>query len=357
MDDRYHRQRIVPKIGESGQSRIRAGHAVIVGVGALGCVVADLLTRAGIGTVTLIDRDVVDATNLHRQTLFTEADATAGAPKAEAARIRLAHVNAEVAVRPVIADLTATSAEGLVFPREAPAPTVIVDGTDNFETRYVLNDLAVKHGVPLVYGGAVGTRGTVAALVPGMTACLRCIAPEPPAPGSVDTCDTAGVLGPVVGVVASMQAGEAIKILSGNTEAVVGALIWLDVWTGETRRVQLKGLRDPACPCCGARRFSFLESRSSSGASVLCGRHTVQVMPSAPVTGVPVDLGAIGARLRGVARTTTTGQFVRASLDGERSESPDRPVVLTVFGDGRALISGIASPERARSIYARYVGL
>ncbi len=254
MDDRYHRQRIVPMIGDTGQARIRGGHAVIVGVGALGCVVADLLVRAGAGTITLIDRDIVDPTNLHRQTLFTEADAAAGAPKAEAARARIAQVNSQVAVRPVIADLTSSAAEALVFAREAPAPTVIVDGTDNFETRYILNDLSVKRGVPLVYGGAVATRGTVAALVPGITACLRCIAPELPAAGTTDTCDTAGVLGPAVGVVASLQAAEAIKILSGNTDAIVGALISIDVWTGEMRRLELKWLRDSACTCCGASR-------------------------------------------------------------------------------------------------------
>jgi len=354
MDDRYHRQRIVPQIGDAGQARIRAAHAVIVGVGALGCVVADHLVRAGVGMVTVIDRDIVDPTNLHRQTLFTEADASSGAPKAEAARARLTQVNSGVVVRAVIADLTPATAERIVFAREVPVPAVIVDGTDNFETRYVLNDLAVKRAVPVVYGGAVGTRGAVGAIVPGVTACLRCIAPDPPSAGAVETCDTAGVLGPAVGVIASMQSAEAIKILSGHTEAVTGALVSIDVWTGDIRRVEIRGASDPGCPCCGGRRFEFLEARSASGASVLCGRQTVQVTPGTPAG---IDLDAIGARLRAVARTTSTGQFVRAALDAERPESPDRPVVLTVFPDGRALISGIASPDRARSIYTRYVGL
>jgi len=355
MHDRYHRQRILSEIGERGQAHLRAGHAVLVGIGALGCITADMLARAGVGTITLIDRDIVDATNLQRQSLFTENDAREGTPKAEAARARLNAVNSAVDIRAVIADVTPARAEELIFSRQAPPPTAIVDGTDNFETRYILNDVSVKRSVPLVYGGAVGTRGTVAALVPGTTPCLRCLAPSPPKPGTVETCDTTGVLGPVVGIVASMQSAEAIKILSGNIGAVSGALVSIDAWRGEFRTVALRGTRDPACPCCGAQKFEFLESRSASGASVLCGRHTVQVTPS--THGRSVDLMAIESKLGAAALTMRTDSLVRATLDAERTEDAGHPVVVTVFADGRALISGIASPERARAIYARYVGL
>ena len=354
MQDRYQRQRMVGRIGEAGQARIGAAHAVVVGVGALGCVTADHLVRAGVGRVTVIDRDIVDRSNLHRQSLFTEADADAGVPKAEAARARLSAANSEVEVRAVIADVTGPRAEGLVFGPDAPAPDVLIDGTDNFETRYVLNDLSVSRGVPLVYAGVVGTRGTAAALVPGRTPCLRCIAPEPPAPGTVETCDTAGVIGPAVGVVASWQAAEALKILSGNAHDAGRVMVDLDVWSGVVRTIALEGLRDPACPCCVGRVFEFLRAAPGEGATVLCGRGTVQITPRS--VGA-VDLGAVEARMGATVRTHRSALFVRATLEGERRESEENPVVLTVFGDGRALVSGVSTAERARTIYARYVGL
>ncbi|MDY7108823.1 MAG: HesA/MoeB/ThiF family protein, partial [Planctomycetota bacterium] len=232
---RYHRQTLLPQIGEEGQRRLRAAHALVIGCGALGCVMADTLARAGIGALTIIDRDVVDLTNLHRQILFEERDAEEAIPKAEAARARIARLNGDVTVSAHVDDFHHHNAEAYL--RRA-APDLILDGLDNFATRYLLNDLAVKHGLPLVHGGAVGTRGTVLTILPHparravesrsailwtagqATPCLRCVFPEPPAPGTGPTCDTAGVLGPLVMLVAARQAAEAIKLITGDIDAV-----------------------------------------------------------------------------------------------------------------------------------------
>jgi adenylyltransferase/sulfurtransferase len=355
MHDRYQRQRALSAIGEAGQNRLRAAHAVVVGIGALGCVTADHLARAGVGRLTLIDRDIVDRTNLHRQSLYTEADADAGTPKAVAAHARLTAANSDIHIHPAIADITAARAESILFPTDAPPPDAIIDGTDNFDTRYILNDLSVKRTVPLIYAGVVGTRGTLAALIPGRTPCLRCLATDPPAPGTVETCDTAGVLGPAVGAIASLQAAEAIKILSGHLDAIRASMLEIDAWSGLIRTIDLAGLRDPVCPCCARREFAFLRPTATDGATVLCGRTTVQITPR---NGTPIDLPALAARMHAAgAPTRCAPQFLRASLDAERRESPDAPITLTVFADGRALISGVSTTQRARSLYARYVGL
>ena len=341
---------LLPGFGPQGQRRLAESRALIVGCGALGCAIADLVVRAGVGTVTIVDRDIVELTNLQRQTLFTEADVADGLPKAEAARRRLAAVNSGVDVRAIVADFTASNAESLAAEALRDGG-VLLDGTDNFETRYLLNDLAVKLARPYIYGGAVGTRGMAMSIIPGTTPCLRCMFEEPPPPGSTPTCDTAGVLGPVIAMVGAGQACDAIKVLLGRTDLLANALTDLDLWENTTRRIQLAGPR-PDCPCCGQRRFEYLDSRRASGTTSLCGQDAVQITPAQPGA---LDLAALAERLRPHGEFAALGRFlVRGTLREERSG--ESPVHLTVFADGRAIVKGTVRPEQARSIYARYVG-
>ncbi|MCA9302613.1 MAG: ThiF family adenylyltransferase [Phycisphaerales bacterium] len=342
---RYARQMILPGIGVDGQQRLADAHAMIVGVGALGCTSADLLVRAGVGRVTLIDRDLVERSNLHRQSLFTEQDASDRRPKAAAAEARLRFVNPDVRTIGVVADFNASNAEALIEDGEHGRPDVLVDGTDNFETRYLLNDCSVMLGIPYIYGGAVGTRGMAAAFRPGRTACLRCVFDEAPVPGSQPTCTTAGVLAPVSSIVASMQAAEAIKLLAGADEAVSTDLVILDGWKNTSSRIDLRGARDPDCPCCGRRVFPSLDAPGEP-AVTLCGRNAVQIQPAG---GRWVDLGAIGESLRTHGEVSEADGFVRGRLE-------DEGYALTVFRDGRALIEGTEDIGVARAVYDRYIG-
>lgn len=358
---RYHRQTLLAGIGEAGQARLGAGHALIVGCGALGTVSADLLVRAGVGTVTIVDRDIVEWTNLQRQTLFTETDVREGLPKAEAARRRLEQVNADVRIRAIVADFNPQNASGLMAGKCDP-PGVIVDGTDNFETRYLLNDLAVSNGVPYAYGGAVGTRGMSMTIVPGRTSCLRCIFDEPPPPGAGETCDTVGVLAPVAAIVASCQAADAIKVLVGREDLLSGTLLEFDLWHNQRRRIDVSA---PAagCPCCGAERFEFLDGQRGSGAVSLCGRDAVQVRPGSSRDGVGMDLARLHERLSPHGRFEVTPHLIRGTLKHEQptggdgqSGSEGGGVQITVFADGRALFHGIREEDHARALYARYIG-
>ncbi len=346
---RYHRQEILPRVGREGQEALREASAAVVGVGALGCAAADHLCRAGVGRLVLIDRDVVDRTNLHRQTLFDEGDAAEGLPKAEAARRRLGAVNSEVQVVAHIADLTARNAEALLLAGRPPG--VIVDGTDNFDVRYLLNDIAVKHAVPYVYGGVVGTRGMQLTVRPGATACLRCLFEEPPPAGSQPTCDTAGVLGPAVAIVGACQASDALRILLGRGGEIPPTLLEFDLWEGRRRRIDLARARRSDCPCCARRYFEFL-ARTERDTLSLCGQDAVQVSPPAPAT---LDLASLAGRLGGVAEVREHPFMLRCRLPEEPAEGGGC-LELTLFRDGRAIVKGTSRPERARSVYAKYVG-
>lgn len=343
--DRYHRQKLLPDIGETGQSRLGSSHAVVVGCGALGCTAADLLARAGAGTLTLIDRDLVEETNLQRQVLFDQSHADDRAPKAAAASERIGEINPGVRTRPVVADFTPRNAEQIVMEGELGPPGVLIDGTDNYETRFLINDLAVKHGVPYVYAGAVGTVATTMTVVPGETPCLRCLFAGPPPAGSQPTCDTAGVLGPMISMVSGIQAAEAMKVLIGRRDLLRPTLLEFDPWHNTRREIPLEGHRDPACVCCGARTFEHLD-RAGNEPAALCGRDAVQVSPSGAGR---VDLAALADRLSPHGAFETTRYLVRGRLD-------ESGVGLTVFGDGRAIVDGTADPARAKAIYARYIG-
>lgn len=363
MMDRYHRQTLLPQIGPAGQARLGGSRVLLVGCGALGSVMADQLVRAGVGHLRIADRDIVELSNLQRQVLFDEADARDRLPKAEAAARRLGQINSIVQVEPLVVDLHSGNIEELVglrwhglpgheFPShglEARATSgaervdVILDGTDNAETRYLVNDVAVKHGISWVYGGCVGVEGRVMAVTPGVTPCLRCLFPTPPARGELPTCDTAGVLGPAAAIVASLQAVAAIQLLTGQTPAK--QLLAMDLWNGRFHAVGLETSRRDECLCCGQRHFEFLDSRPADAGVKLCGRQAIQIQGGRG----RLDLHSIAAKLAAVGEVQETRFLVRCGL-GDGLE-------LTVFADGRAIVQGTEDLKRARSIYARYVGV
>jgi adenylyltransferase/sulfurtransferase len=335
FEERYSRQIRFAGLGEEGQRRLRAARVAIAGCGALGTLHAAALARAGVGFLRLIDRDYVEPSNLQRQWLFEESDAAERAPKAVAAARRLALANADVVCEPAVADLTAESADDLLGDAD-----LILDGTDNFETRYLINDFAVSRDVPWIYGAAVGSYGLTMPVVPGRTPCLTCVYPAPPE-GPQPTCETAGVLNAITGVIAALQAGDALKILGAGRGAVKARITTVDVWSGDVRQVPL-GERDPDCACCGRHEFPHLERRARAPVS-LCGRNAVQIHEHRG----RFDLRALGERLAAVAPVRLTEFALRASVDSYE---------LTVFADGRAIVKGTTDPGVARSVYARYVG-
>ncbi len=337
---RYARQIRFAPLGEAGQRQLMRSCALVCGCGALGSFAANLLVRAGVGTVRIVDRDFVETSNLQRQVLFDELDAAAGLPKAVAAAEKLARVNTQVHVEPVVADI-----DGRNIVQLAQGADVLVDGTDNFETRFLLNDFAVSRRVPWVYGGCLGAEGQVMAILPGEGPCLRCLIPDCPAPGSMPTCDTAGILGPTVGFIASLEALEAMKILSGNRAAVSRLLLVVDLWTNRLRQVDVGTLAEQSnCPACRRGEFSWLAGRAASRSAVLCGRNAVQLTQA---EGATVDLEQLEQRLRGMASVTRNPYLLR--LKAERFE-------ITVFPDGRAIVAGTDDPAIARTVYAKYVG-
>ena len=336
---RYARQMRYAPLGEEGQRRLAASRALLCGCGALGSTIANLLVRAGVGRLRIVDRDFVELSNLQRQVLFDEDDARAGLPKAVAAAEKLRRINSEVVIEPVTADIEPANIEGF-----CDGIDVILDGTDNFETRFLMNDAAVKLGLPWVYGGCVGAQGQTMAILPGETPCLGCLMPECPAPGSTPTCESAGILGPIVGVIASIQAAEAIKLLSGNRDAVCRSLTVVDLWTNKLRQMDVGGLRDRVeCPTCKHGEFCWLSGRSASRTAVLCGRNAVQLQHP----GATVSLDELAEKLAGIGQLTSNQFLVRLKV--EHFE-------LTVFADARAIISGTDDIATARAVYAKYVG-
>jgi adenylyltransferase/sulfurtransferase len=343
--ERYSRQMRFPGIGKAGQQKLLASRVTLCGCGALGTVLANVLVRAGVGFVRIVDRDFVEPSNLQRQVLFDESDVANNLPKAEAAAVKLRQINSGVTVEPVVADIDRTNVEDLC--RDAD---LILDGSDNFEVRYLINDVAVKLGKPWVYGGAVGSQGMSMTIIPGETPCLRCVFEAAPNPGDVGTCETAGVLAPTVNVVASVQAAEALKILSGNRDAISRELLILDVWENTTRRVKVAPLagRKGECPCCARRNFEWLDGAHGTQTTTLCGRNAVQVSHRA---GGRLDF----EQLAGVLRASGPVSFNKFLLKFQLEEKGD-PYEFTVFPDGRAIIKGTSDPDRARTLYAKYVG-
>lgn len=342
--EKYSRQILFDGIGEEGQEKILAGSAVLVGCGALGTALAGLLVRAGIGKLRIIDRDFVEKSNLQRQTLFSEADAREALPKAIAAERRLREINSGVQLEAVVADLTPKNA--LEVLGEFP---LILDGTDNFGTRLLVNDVAISRGVPWIYAAAVGSYGVTMTIRPSETACLACLLETGGAAnanemrmGNDATCDTIGVLGSVAGVVASIEAAEALKILAGKPEALHGRLVSCDVWSGKFHSIRVP--RNPDCRACGRHEFSYLAGDTQPHIT-MCGRDSVQIHERSR----RLDLAELGQRLR-----TASANEVRNNDFLLRFRVP--PYELTVFADGRAIIKGTKDPAVARSLYARYLG-
>jgi molybdopterin-synthase adenylyltransferase len=331
--ERYSRQIVLPGMGASGQQKLLDARVAVAGCGALGSFQAGALARAGAGFLRIIDRDYVELSNLQRQWLFDECDAEQAMPKAAAAARKIAAINSGVEVEPVVADLTPANVEELLG-----GVDLILDGTDNFETRYLINDFAVQRGVPWVYGAAVGSYGIAMPVIPGQTACLRCVYPDPPA-GAQPTCETAGVLGTVTAMVASWQVSAAMRILCGSEPA--RKITTMDLWTGEIRQVSQPGPME-GCPACGRREFIYLNGQKRAPVS-LCGHNAVQIHERAR----PLDLRELAQRLAPLGG-------VRANEFALRFDAP--PYLLTIFPDGRAIIKGTTDVGLARSLYARYIG-
>lgn len=337
-DDRYSRQRLFPPIGEGGQQRLGTSHVVLVGCGATGAASAGMLARAGVGTLTIIDRDFVESSNLQRQMLFTEQDALDALPKAEAARRRLAEINANVTVNAHIDDLTPGNVCGLLR-----GAGVILDGTDNFETRFLLNDFAVESGTPWIYAAAIGSYAATMNILPAgehRTACLACLFPEPPG-GTVETCDTAGILNSAVNVAASLQVTEAIKLLTGNASAMRRTLLSMDLWNGERSEVAASKPR-AGCRVCGLHEFRHLAGEGRPHIT-LCGRNSVQIHEHSR----PVDFEALAASLRPLGDVRWNSMLLRF-VYGDYT--------LSVFSDGRTVVQGTSEVPRARALYARFIG-
>jgi adenylyltransferase/sulfurtransferase len=334
--ERYSRQILFAPLGEDGQRRLLASRAAVVGCGALGTFHVAALARAGVGRIAIIDRDYVEPSNLQRQWLFDEQDAAESLPKAVAAARKVQALNSGVEVEAHVADLNADNAANLLADAN-----VILDGTDNFDTRYLINELAVRDGLPWVYGAAVGSHGATMTVLPGKTACLACLFPEAPG-GATPTCDTAGILNVAAAAIAALQVAEALKILSGNLADVQARLLSLDVWSGEPRSIR-SGAPDPDCPVCGRREFARLSQGGRGRSAVLCGRDAVQVYG----TGAEIDLHRLAGSLEPLGEVRRNEYAVRFSKP---------PHELTIFRDGRAIVKGVADIAAARSLYARYVG-
>jgi molybdopterin-synthase adenylyltransferase len=335
VDERFSRQVLFAGIGVEGQLKLAAARVVVVGCGATGSALISLLARAGVGTIRIIDRDYVELSNLQRQSLFDEADATESLPKAIAAAKKVAAFNSNIVIEPRVADLTPANIPDLFAGMQ-----LILDGTDNFETRYLINDFAVKTSLPWIYTAAVGSYGVSLNVLPGKTACLACIFPDSPQ-GAVETCETAGILNSTVNLAASIAATEALKLLVGAEDQMRRTLLSFDLWTNQRAEVAAEHPR-AGCRACGLREFIHLAGEGRPHVT-LCGRNSVQIHERRR----PVNLAEMTERLKPHG-TVRHNDFVLKFWH--------EPYEMTLFPDGRAIIKGTTDTAVARSLYARYVG-
>ena len=338
MSERYSRQILFNGIGDEGQQRLNKSRILVVGCGALGSAQSESLARAGVGHLRIVDRDFVELSNLQRQTMFTERDARERLPKAIAASNHINEINSDVQVEPHVLDVNNSNIERLLNGCD-----VVVDGTDNFSTRYLINDACVKQNVIWIYGAAVGSYGVSMTIRPHQTACLRCLFEEAPPAASAPTCDTAGVIMPIINVVAAVQVSEALKVLTGNLEDLHGALVQFDLWTNEWRRINPGFPRDD-CRTCGRGLFDYLDTETNEGAAVLCGRDAIQILPTKPTA---IDFVSLATRLKNIGDVKFNEYLLRFRT-GEFE--------LTVFHDARSIIRGTTEINTARSLYAKYIG-
>ncbi len=340
-NDRYSRQVRYPAIGDAGQEALGQSTALIVGCGALGSVIANTLARAGVGTLRIVDRDFLETSNLQRQMLYDEADVESNLPKAIVAAEKLRRINSSIVVEPHVVDVDAANIEAL-----SKGVDVILDATDNFEIRFLINDVAVKHSIPWIYGGCLGADGQTMTILPNTSACLRCLMLEgPPLPGTMPTCDSAGILASIINVIGSIQANEAMKILSGNKQSISKSLTIVELWQNQFRQMDVSKLRDQVdCPTCKGRQFDWLDGRQGSHSAVLCGRNAVQLSPP---ERQPLDLEKLASSLESVGQVTRNRFLMKLAVDDFE---------LTLFPDGRAIINGTEDVAVARKLYAQYVG-
>jgi len=338
MNERYSRQILFDGIGKEGQSRLVQSRALIVGCGALGSAHAESLARAGVGHLRIVDRDFVESSNLQRQTMFTERDAAERTPKAIAAANHIGEITSDIEVEPEIADVNQSNIERLIEDCD-----VVLDGTDNFSTRYLINDACVKHNVNWIYGAAVGSYGVTMTILPHQTPCLRCVFEEAPPAASAPTCDTAGVIMPIISVVAAVQVSEALKLLTGHNEMLHGSLMQFDVWRNEWRKIN-PGPAAPECPTCGLDKFTTLEASAGDFAAVLCGRDAVQISPA---QSTHIDFESLAERLRASGEVKFNDYLLRFRTGDFE---------LTVFQDARSIIRGTSEIKTARTLYAKFIG-
>lgn len=340
---RYSRQELFPPFGTAGQEKIRQSRLLLVGCGALGTGILEMLGRAGAGFIRVVDRDYVEISNLQRQTLFTEADAEARVPKAVAAAQQVAACNSEVTCEPVVADFNPGNAEILATGMDA-----ILDGTDNFETRFLINEVAVKLGIPFFYAGCVGSSGSAMAILPGRTPCLRCLLAETPARGDTPTCDTQGILAPAARVASSLEVTLLFRLLALGPDALEPAMIQFDLWEGDWLRMDLSAARRPDCPVCAKGEYEALSGDGQSTAVSLCGRNMVQIsFPRRGEAPPDLDFPTLAARLAPLGSVRWNAHTLSLSIP---------PHELVVFPDGRCLVKGTGDPAEARALYARYIG-
>jgi molybdopterin/thiamine biosynthesis adenylyltransferase len=338
LNERYSRQILFPEIRKTGQEKLFNSRVLIVGCGALGASHAEMLARAGVGKLRIVDRDFVEFTNLQRQTLFKESDATERLPKAIAAKNRIAEINSGIEVEALVADVNHSNIESLI-----DGCDLVIDGTDNFQVRYLLNDACVKNSKTWIYGAAVSSYGTTMTIIPGKTPCLRCIFEEMPDAGSSPTCDTAGVVMPIIASISAIQVAEAIKILVSDVKSLHGSLVQIDVWQNDWRKIKLSA-PNPDCKTCGQHVFEFLDAESQEFSAVLCGRNAVQIAPAIPTE---INLENFAAKISNIPNVKWNEYLVRFTVDDNE---------ITVFRDGRAIVKGTEDVSVARTLYARFIG-
>jgi molybdopterin-synthase adenylyltransferase len=338
MNSRYSRQELFSAIGKEGQARLSGSRVLILGCGALGSTQAEMLARAGVGYIKVVDRDFVDLSNLQRQSMYTEQDVIDHLPKAIACVRRISEINSEIKSEALVLDVNSSNIESII-----EGVDLVIDGTDNFSTRYLLNEACVKHGINWIYGAAVGSYGLTMTIRPEKSPCLRCVFETVPAPGSGPTCDTSGVIMPIISTVAGLQIAEAFKLLTNDHQSLHNSIIHIDLWKNSFRTILLnRPLAD--CSVCVNKEFENLKVTSEDLTTLLCGRNACQITPTLPKR---IDLNELAQRLSSAGRVKSNGYLVRLDI-GEYE--------LTIFSDGRAIIGGTDQVAVARSLYSKYIG-
>ncbi len=338
-EQRYRKQELFAELGPEGQARLRRSKVLVAGAGATGGTVAALMVRAGVGLVRVVDRDFLELSNLNRQLLYDESDLETGLPKAILAEKRLKAMNSDVEVEGIVADINPDNAMELMSDVD-----LVLDGLDNQITRYLINDVAVKLDRPWVWTGCLGSTGNVMTIVPGRTPCLRCVLPDPAPPGAMPTCDTAGIIGPTPNLVASVAATEGLKLLTGAMDRLQTGILALDLWQSFYHLFELKDGKNEDCPCCGQKRFEFLESRDRSLTETMCGIDAVQISPPGPKR---LELDQLARRLDPETIVSANEYLIRFEAEGCQ---------FSVFPDGRVIIHGTDDHAQARTLYDRYIG-